>query len=137
MQRSVYLGIVSQMVEDRAMRARYVSIPVVAESADRIEGVTAELKNVCDKWYGSGDYEIRNIIEIKESGDKGRQMMKFIIVCVSGFLALIGIANVFSTVSGNLQQRQKEFAVLRSVGISPRGIGRLLLLEALLFGLIP
>lgn len=137
MPRSVYLDIVGQMAEERAMRARYVSIPVVAESVDRIEAVAAELKNVCDKWYGSGDYEIRNIIEIKESGDKGRQMMKLIIFCVSGFLALIGIANVFSTVSGNLQQRQKEFAVLRSVGISPRGIWRLLLLEALLFGLIP
>ncbi|WP_334076738.1 ABC transporter permease [Paenibacillus sanfengchensis] len=134
---SVYLGIVGQMAEERAIRARYVSIPVVAESADRIERVTAELKNVVDRWYGSGDYEIWNIIEIKESGDKGRQMMKFIIVCVSGFLALIGISNVFSTVSGNLRQRQKEFAVLRSVGISPRGIGRMLLLEALLFGLIP
>lgn len=137
MPRSVYLGIIEHMEEERAMRARHVSVPTVAESPELIERVTADLKQVCDKWYGSGDYDLWNMIELKKTGEQSREMLKLIIIGISAFLALIGISNVFSTVSGNLRQRQKEFAVLRSVGISPRGTGRMLLLEAILFGLIP
>lgn len=137
MPRSVYLGIIEHMEEERAVRARQISIPIVAESPELIERVTADLKQVCDKWYGSGDYDLWNMIELKKTGEQSREMLELITLGISAFFALIGISNVFSTVSGNLRQRQKEFAVLRSVGISPRGTGRMLLLEAILFGLIP
>lgn len=137
MPRTVYLDIVSHLEENRARVARYVSIPIVADSPEQIEPATAALRTVCDSWYGSGDYSLWNIVETSHIREESQRLMKTVILCVAAFLALIGIANVFSTVSGNLRQRQREFAMLRSVGMEPRGIDRMLRLEAILFGLIP
>lgn len=137
MPRSVYLRIVEPMNEARVTRARFVSAPIVAEKADLIEPVVKKLKEVCDTWYGSGDYDIWNIEEMNRKNEQARQLLQAIILCVSIFLACIGISNVFSTVSGNLRQRRKEFAMLRSVGITPKGIGRMLLLEGIFLGLVP
>lgn len=49
-------------------------------------------------------------------------------------VSLISMANVFSTISSSLKLRQKEFAMLKTVGMTDRGLGRMLNLECLLYG---
>ena len=56
---------------------------------------------------------------------------------VAGLLAVIGLSNVWSTVRGTLSARRREFAMLRSVGLPPRGLRRMLSLEALMLGIRP
>lgn len=46
-------------------------------------------------------------------------------------LALIGIANVFSTTLGFLRQRKREFARYLSVGLTPEGMRKIFCIEAL------
>ena len=48
-------------------------------------------------------------------------------------LALIGILNYVNTVTGNIQSRKAELAVMESVGMTDRQRNRLLVLEGLLF----
>ncbi|MDU7904394.1 MAG: FtsX-like permease family protein [Peptostreptococcaceae bacterium] len=52
-------------------------------------------------------------------------------------IGLIGIFNVFSTISNNLRLRKREFAVLRSVGLTPNGLNKILTLEGLFFAAKP
>lgn len=55
-----------------------------------------------------------------------------------GFIALISLiaaANVFNTISTGFLLRQREFAVLSSVGMTPREMNRMLSYECLLYGL--
>lgn len=68
--------------------------------------------------------------------------MKNIILAVNilfyGFIALvtlIGVTSVINTINTNINLRRKEFAMLRSVGLSPRGFNKLLFFESLFFGL--
>jgi putative ABC transport system permease protein len=56
-------------------------------------------------------------------------------VFIYGFiimLTLIGLTNVISTISANVRSRAREFAVLRSVGMTPAGLDRMLNLESIL-----
>jgi putative ABC transport system permease protein len=137
MPRSVYSGIVGNFQETRFLKANSVFAPVTAQSEAYIQPVADEIQDICDNWYGSGDYSIRNILEVRKTDANARNLLKTVMLCAAGFLALIGISNVFSTVSGNLRQRQKEFAMLRSIGIPPKGVRRMLILEAILLGLMP
>jgi putative ABC transport system permease protein len=49
-----------------------------------------------------------------------------------GMLTLIGLTNVISTVSANVRSRSREFAVLKSVGMTRGGLRRMLRLESVL-----
>ncbi len=49
-------------------------------------------------------------------------------------ISLIAMANVFNTVSTNVSLRRREFAMLRSVGMSRKGFRRMMHYECLLYG---
>ena len=73
--------------------------------------------------------------------DRDRQNNRMFILVINvfsyGFILLIGvisIANVFNTISTNIILRRKEFAMLRSVGISEKGFQRMLNYECLIYG---
>jgi putative ABC transport system permease protein len=65
---------------------------------------------------------IRNIINL----------IKAFIYGFVGMLTLIGLTNVISTISTNVRSRSREFAVLRSVGMTHSGFNRMLNLESIL-----
>lgn len=59
-------------------------------------------------------------------------------VFVYGFvvlITLITIANIINTVSTGITLRKKEFAMLKSVGMTPRGFRKMIRLESLFYGL--
>ena len=73
--------------------------------------------------------------------DRDRQNNRMFILVINvfsyGFILLIGvisIANVFNTISTNIILRRKEFAMLRSVGMSAKGFQRMLNYECLIYG---
>ena len=54
-----------------------------------------------------------------------------------GFIALISlisVANVFNTVSTNVALRRRDYAMLRSLGMTNRGMNRMMNYECLLYG---
>ncbi len=54
------------------------------------------------------------------------------------FIALIsaiGVANIFNTISTSIILRKREFAMLKSVGMTPRGFHKMLFFESLFYGL--
>jgi len=86
-------------------------------------------------WIGSLDARAQEM----------RTLTNVITLLLYGFaamLALIALTNVISTISTNTRLRAREFAILKSVGMTQSGLGRMLALEslisstrALLFGL--
>ncbi len=68
--------------------------------------------------------------------ERNRNM--FLGVLVYGFITLITlicIANIFNTVSTNIALRRKEFAMLRSVGMTPGGFRKMVRYESIFYGL--
>ena len=51
-----------------------------------------------------------------------------------GLITLIAIANVINTISTNISLRRKEFAVLKSSGMSEKGFARMMKAECMIYG---
>lgn len=50
-------------------------------------------------------------------------------------ISLIAIANVFNTISTNIALRRREFAMMKSVGLTTRGMHKMLNYECLIYGI--
>ncbi len=66
-----------------------------------------------------------------------RKGFKIVMSVLAGLLASIGITNVFSSTLGQIYQRSREFARYLSVGLSPKGMKRILIMEALIISFKP
>lgn len=67
----------------------------------------------------------------------GKAVMTVMRVFGFGFiilLSLIAIANVFNTISTGIMLRRREFAVLRSIGMTKKGFQRMMIFECLIYG---
>ncbi len=83
------------------------------------------------------EYRIQNRIKEEISDKNERKGMIITVEIFAGILACIGIANVFSNSLGQITQRKREFARYMSVGLSPRGMRKILIYEDLIISLKP
>lgn len=78
-----------------------------------------------------------NLVNYAERVEENRSMVTVIQVFAYGFIVLISLiaaANVFNTISTNINLRRREFAMLKSVGMSAKGFNRMMNFECLLYG---
>lgn len=104
---------------------------------ERVLEVSNSLTQLANEYYGSSDFEIINVKERHDSKENGYTLMQLIINCISALLMVIGMANVWSTIMNNLSQRHREFAMLRSMGMPPKEIQKMLLMEGVFFAFTP
>lgn len=67
-----------------------------------------------------------------------RQLLTLIGVFTYGFIiliSLISMANIFNTISTNISLRRREFAMLKTVGMTKRGFNKMMNFECLLYGI--
>lgn len=79
-----------------------------------------------------------NYNNLKENFKLTRNLIFCVKLLVYGFVVLvtlIGVTSVFNTINTSIHLRRKEFAMLRSVGLSSHGFNKILLFESLFFGL--
>lgn len=74
-------------------------------------------------------YELDDYINIM---NLGISMAIFFLYGFVGLLSLIGLTNVISTMTANVRMRAREFAMLRSVGMTQKGVNHMLNLESLM-----
>lgn len=106
-------------------------------SDSRIEEASRKIEEIISYHYGSGDYLVSDIVEREEMNADVKESMNMIGAFLTAFLAAIGLSNVWATISGNLRQRSREFAMLKSVGLSAVQLRKMLFLEGLTLGLKP
>lgn len=71
------------------------------------------------------------------SNERSRSIITIVNVFSYGFIiliSLIALANVFNTISTNISLRRREFAMLKSVGMTKDGFNRMMNFECLLYG---
>lgn len=77
------------------------------------------------------------LIDYAASVESSRAMVTVINVFSYGFIILISLiaaANVFNTISTNINLRRREFAMLRSIGMTPKAFSKMMNFECLLYG---
>ena len=81
------------------------------------------------------DIIISNIDEIVKENNA---LILVISIFLYGFITvvtLIGITNIFNTITTNMNLRKKEFAMLKSVGMTKKQFNRMIRLESIFYGL--
>jgi putative ABC transport system permease protein len=79
-----------------------------------------------------------DIYDVAASKKQSRQLETFILVFFYGFVALItaiGVANIFNTTFTSIALRKREFAMLRSVGMTPRDFLKMINFESIFYGI--
>lgn len=83
--------------------------------------------------------EIDNTISIQNISEEvkiERAMVIVISIFLYGFIiviTLIGITNIFNTITSNMELRQKEFAMLKSIGMTKKEFNHMINLETFLY----
>ena len=88
-----------------------------------------------EKGISEETYAIFNMDEQVRSNNA---MVLVISIFLYGFIAvisLIGITNIFNTITTNMNLRKKEFAMLKSIGMTKKEFNRMVRLESILYGL--
>ncbi len=83
------------------------------------------------------DLNAKDLQNVAEEEESDRNIITIIRVFSYGFIVLISLiaaANVFNTVSTNIILRRREFAMLRSVGMTQKDFHKMMLFECLLYG---
>lgn len=60
-------------------------------------------------------------------------------IFVYGFvlvISLVSITNIVNTISTNINLRKREFAIIKSIGVTPQGFNKMIYLESLLYGVL-
>lgn len=107
----------------------YTSRVVVIDSAEPAQTVEY-IKDL-----GIDGLDIYNLNDQKE-------MMNAVVLIIAIFaygfiivISLIGITNVFNTINTNMRLRSKEFAMLKSIGMTKKEFNRMIRLESIFYGL--
>lgn len=79
-----------------------------------------------------------SVYNVKQQASRDSDMNLVIEIFLFGFITLISlicIANMFNTITTNVALRRREFAMLRSVGMTPKGFGKMIRFESVFYGL--
>lgn len=111
-------------------------ILIKAKDATRAEKEIKEALGI--KEYESMSDSGYDVYNARSREDEERNTVLIISILLYGFIALvtsIGVTSVFNTINTSIALRRKEFAVLRSVGLTPKGFNKMIRYESLLYGL--
>ena len=129
-----YLFVSEDFIQDKSDEKSFHmgSLVIKSQNPDELENEINNLKktnNLHSKLY------INNISKYVEENQK---IILLISIFLYGFIAvitLIGVTNIFNTITTNMILRSKEFANLKSVGMTTKEFNRMIRLESILYGL--
>ncbi len=95
---------------------------------------TAAMQATIDKAGITAEYELFNVYKILEQNRNTTFIVNLFSIVFVMMISLIAVANVFNTISTNIKLRRREFAMLRSVGMSDRDFNKMMRFECILYG---
>lgn len=78
---------------------------------------------------------IQNVTANRQSAQRTTTAISIFLYGFVILITLIGVTNIFNTISTNVALRRREFAMLKSVGLTPKGFSRMINYESIFYGL--
>lgn len=126
---NIMLIVSDELMDSINQNKTRINMFINAENPDDLQD---EIEKIIEKL---DDANINNV-------DKQKREMKTLFTLVAIFLygfitviALIGITNIFNTITTNMNLRRPEFAMLKSIGMTKKEFNRMISLESLFYGL--
>ena len=80
-----------------------------------------------------------SVIDSIDEAQKLEQTMNVMKIFVYGFIvviSLVSVTNIINTISTNINLRKREFAVIKSIGVTPQGFKKMIYMESILYGIL-
>lgn len=77
---------------------------------------------------------VRNFAKEAKENKTMALVVKIFLYGFIGVITLIGVTNIFNTITSNMELRQKEFAMLKSIGMTKKEFNRMINLETIFYG---
>ena len=97
---------------------------------------TTKLESEVNDYLENTDYEYY-LYNVEKEVNAQKSMLLLIAIFLYGFIiviSLIGITNIFNTITTNMNLRSREFAMLKSIGMTKREFNRMVHLESIFYG---
>lgn len=120
---------------DRITDLKFGSHPYTQFYAANIEDMDA-VKNYLEQEKAAGHLQGVYYSDVKENTAQMRRMHLLICIFLYGFIIvvmLIGVTNIFNTITTNIALRAKEFAMLKSIGMTSSEFTRMVRLESVMY----
>lgn len=138
---SIVSSIMSTQIEGSVLVSEDYFKKLFAEDNDHTTRVividSADPANTVEYIHNLG-IENLDVFNINEQKEQMNAIVLIIAIFAYGFIiviSLIGITNVFNTINTNMRLRSKEFAMLKSIGMTKKEFNRMIRLESLFYGL--
>ncbi len=131
--------VISRQVADALMIDKdKVTSPLISTyvfyNSDRPEALQEELEAVQNN-VGVEKMYIRNLYAFRQSENQLVLMMNVFTYAFLILITAICVANIINTISTSIALRKREFAMLKSVGITPKGFNKMLNFESVFYGI--
>lgn len=123
MNRRIYDAIIENTLQDYQ-----INIVLNEKVSTNFQKMTEEINDIDGIYY----YDIRGEIEMEKNLSLAIKILMY------GFISLvtlIGVTSVFNTITTSIALRKREFAILRSIGLTKKGLNKMFFFESLFFGL--
>lgn len=131
--RNMYLIVSDDIIENLFSENLSPNL-VVSVNAENADIFAEQAEELLARELPSNSYYITNFEAVARNN---RNINILVMVFVYGFIAmlsLIGVTSVIGTITTSISLRKQEFAMLQSVGMTQKGISRMLNLESLFYG---
>lgn len=99
-------------------------------STNKEENTRKAIKEIAEK-YG---YTVNDEIEYARKNEQSMMAMKVFVYGFVVVISLVSITNIVNTISTNINLRKREFAIIKSIGVTHSGFNKMIYLESLLYG---
>lgn len=128
---------------ERPMGLEYENAIIVVSNEYKLEEAYTSPLYINSKNPDKLEEDINNLLEdihitnYNEYVKENKAVMLIISIFLYGFITvitLIGVTNIFNTITTNMALRSKEFAMLKSIGMTNAEFNKMIRLESILYG---
>lgn len=125
------------MAEQYYKQSDYLNTQYTAEiKCDDAEAVQDYLENTA---FANANFDGYSIYNATSNMNAINNILTIVKVFVFGFITLItliSIMNIINTISNSMNERRREFAMIRSIGMTPKSFKRMIYYESFRYGLM-
>lgn len=122
----VVAQLAGEKVEPVALNVKIKDVNLEKQVLGNLEKVISE----------AGDLKVINIIDQNRSTKSVILMVKILLYGFVVVVSLIGCVNIINTLTTNIILRKREFAALKSIGLTQKGLRKMITLEGMLYGIV-
>lgn len=111
----------------------YYTASIFCNDADEVE---SDLRNNAFRTVGIRDVHINNATAQMNAINNILTIVKVFVFGFITLITLISIMNIVNTISNSMNERRREFAMIRSVGMTPKSFKKMIYYESFRYGLV-